>query len=501
MSIFLALLKGQCAIVPLLLLMRWALNRKQIPLGFLRKMHTCICFALIILSCFFAAFPGGKPDLPAATTAGGATVAGAGALSAPGQLPETIPNTPGSKPGFSTPPALALVAGAGLTLAFLLSLAGGLGFCVQVFRQIIQEKKLRAGAVKTSSDGNIRIFYVNGLQAAFASGLLLRAVYIPAGLKTEDREMRVVLAHEINHLKQGDHYRLFWESLLRHLFWYSWPARELYANGRQLRELYCDQLTARQFKSGEYLQILWQSVSRKLNGSLAGRLTTGWENRGLKGLLRRRVQLLAAGESRAGKKVCSLLLGMLLCSLLLCLVAWQIPQPDVPKRISAAGVLMDEKVEDPDLTTYVLDTDVPEEAPNVRIFTWPLPAGTGRITCPYGPRVNPFTQKNDFHYGLDIAWSRNTAVMAVRDGVVTETGYNPEGKGHYVLIKHSGEYSSQYTHLAEVLVSEGTKVSCGDVIGKLGSSGLSTGPHLHLEIRYRNSPLDPGPLLRPQDGD
>jgi len=125
------------------------------------------------------------------------------------------------------------------------------------------------------------------------------------------------------------------------------------------------------------------------------------------------------------------------------------------------------------------------------LFTSPL--ADSRITSPFGYRQNPFSGGMSFHPGVDLRASINTPVTAARDGVVKETG-TLEIYGHFIIIDHDGGYQSVYAHLNEVLVTPGQKVSAGDRIALSGNSGISTGPHLHFEIRRNGKPVDPAGL-------
>jgi len=125
------------------------------------------------------------------------------------------------------------------------------------------------------------------------------------------------------------------------------------------------------------------------------------------------------------------------------------------------------------------------------LFSTPL--NDTRVTSPFGYRQNPFSGGMSFHPGVDLRASINTPVLAARDGVVKETG-TLEIYGHFIIIDHDGGYQSVYAHLNEVLVSPGQKVSAGDRIALSGNSGISTGPHLHFEIRRDGKPVDPAGL-------
>lgn len=120
---------------------------------------------------------------------------------------------------------------------------------------------------------------------------------------------------------------------------------------------------------------------------------------------------------------------------------------------------------------------------------------SGEITSGFGYRIHPITQKLDYHTGVDIAAPLGTAVIAAADGVVVERGVS-EINGRYILIRHNDHTETFYGHLSRYKAAEGDKVKAGDVIGLVGSTGLSTGPHLHFEIRLDGVAVDPETVLQ-----
>jgi murein DD-endopeptidase MepM/ murein hydrolase activator NlpD len=124
-------------------------------------------------------------------------------------------------------------------------------------------------------------------------------------------------------------------------------------------------------------------------------------------------------------------------------------------------------------------------------FSWPV---TGTITSPFGWRSNPFGGGPEFHQGLDIAAPTGTAVTAAASGTVIMAQWYG-GYGNYILIDHGGGYSTGYGHLSAMYVSVGQAVQRGQAIGAVGSTGQSTGPHLHFEVRIAGKPVDPAPRL------
>lgn len=120
-------------------------------------------------------------------------------------------------------------------------------------------------------------------------------------------------------------------------------------------------------------------------------------------------------------------------------------------------------------------------------YVWPV---HGRITSYYGRRNLGMGTAN-FHQGVDVAAPIGTAIVAARSGTVTFAGWSNAGYGYLVRIRHAGNEESYYAHQSEMYVSVGQHVRQGDVIGRIGSTGLSTGPHLHFEIRRAGRAHDP----------
>ena len=119
----------------------------------------------------------------------------------------------------------------------------------------------------------------------------------------------------------------------------------------------------------------------------------------------------------------------------------------------------------------------------------------GKINSPYGWRRHPITRRSDFHTGLDIKASRGTVIRSSRDGVVAYVGWMG-GYGKVVVVDHQGGQSTLYAHCSSILTKQGARVSAGDNIARVGSTGRTTGPHLHFEIRTGNTPVNPLQYLR-----
>ena len=127
-----------------------------------------------------------------------------------------------------------------------------------------------------------------------------------------------------------------------------------------------------------------------------------------------------------------------------------------------------------------------------RGFSFPL--RTYRLTSGFGMRKNPVTGNMRFHEGLDLAAPAGTEVYAAGDGIVTEIGEDPI-YGNYIVIKHSGDWASLYGHLQKVGTTLRSAVKSTMIIGWVGSTGQSTGPHLHFELRQNGKAQDPDKYL------
>ena len=131
------------------------------------------------------------------------------------------------------------------------------------------------------------------------------------------------------------------------------------------------------------------------------------------------------------------------------------------------------------------------------VLSWPM--AKFKITQPFGPTsviLEPsLAGYAHFHTGIDIAAPLGTPVMAAADGLVVAVGHTSVGYGNYVIIDHGGGIQTLYGHLLTTNVTVGTKVLRGQEIGEEGSTGFSTGPHVHFELRKDNQVVDPMPYL------
>jgi murein DD-endopeptidase MepM/ murein hydrolase activator NlpD len=122
---------------------------------------------------------------------------------------------------------------------------------------------------------------------------------------------------------------------------------------------------------------------------------------------------------------------------------------------------------------------------------WPV---RGMLSSGFGVRKSPFTDTPVFHQGMDIVARAGTPVSAAAPGTVVKSGYEAL-LGNVVVVDHGSGYRSVYAHLSERTAGEGTFVAKGDLLGKVGATGRTTGPHLHFEIRLNGLPVNPARFL------
>ena len=126
-------------------------------------------------------------------------------------------------------------------------------------------------------------------------------------------------------------------------------------------------------------------------------------------------------------------------------------------------------------------------------LAWPVPGYT-RISSKYGMRTHPITGVYKLHTGVDISAPMGANFIAANDGIVTKAGYN-SAYGNMVIIDHGGGVSTLYAHGSEILVQVGQTVKRGEAVLKVGSTGYSTGPHAHFEVRLNGVVTDPMPYI------
>jgi murein DD-endopeptidase MepM/ murein hydrolase activator NlpD len=136
------------------------------------------------------------------------------------------------------------------------------------------------------------------------------------------------------------------------------------------------------------------------------------------------------------------------------------------------------------------------EIPNI----WPIKGGIGHISMYFGQNENPFTGQYYIHKGIDLStYRQGDPIAATADGQVVTMEYSPDF-GNFIIIKHKHGFYTRYAHLLSFRVTKGQRVQQGEVIGYIGNTGLSTGPHLHYEVHIGSDVVDPYKYLNVRSG-
>jgi len=128
------------------------------------------------------------------------------------------------------------------------------------------------------------------------------------------------------------------------------------------------------------------------------------------------------------------------------------------------------------------------------VYTWPCP-GHSTISSLFGMRYHPILKTRKMHTGIDISAPSGASIIAADAGTVFYSGWM-SGYGQVIVINHGAQMSTLYAHQSTLLASKGASVTKGQIIGRVGSTGFSTGPHLHFEVRVHGSPVDPAGYVR-----
>ena len=169
---------------------------------------------------------------------------------------------------------------------------------------------------------------------------------------------------------------------------------------------------------------------------------------------------------------------------------YQFEAADGPYDSLTMTAAVDGREKDIDLTAW-LPEQSGEAAPaaDETAFVWPVQEG-GTVSNSFGSRWAPGGREAVFHSGVDIASAEGSIILAAADGAVAETGFNASD-GNYLVLDHGDGLETRYAHCRDIAVQAGDAVRAGEMIGAVGSTGMSTGPHLHFEVRQDGEARDP----------
>lgn len=311
---------------------------------------------------------------------------------------------------------------------------------------------------------SVVVKFSNHISTPFTMGIFLPKIVLPIRLvECSSVHLESILAHEMAHIKRYDDFWIVLQNLIQ-IFYFFHPAVWLTNHNLYIaRECMCDSLVLAQKKidRSTYGQGLLYSLKSTFRGfEFAGVLPTFCSP--VK-VIKIRIQNLKKGHPM--KKPLYLKVIFIIAALIVLPMAGKSEQST--QKISSAGVL----------------NSVTEN--HSISFQNPLPTNSYQITSTYGNRKHPISGEIKFHRAIDLKAQAGTDVYSAADGIVklAQNSYTPgQGNGKYIDIEHANGFLTRYTQLSDIVVKEGQEVKKGDIIGKVGSSGLSTGPHLHFEI-------------------
>ncbi|QMV43077.1 M56 family metallopeptidase [Cohnella cholangitidis] len=340
----------------------------------------------------------------------------------------------------------------------------------KLFKRLIHEGDIRS---------RVRIRLTGLVSAPALFGIVSPAVLIPRHLigQLSPNEWECIIRHELAHLKRRDIPINLLAYVLASVHWFN-PAVWYGLRGmRADQEAACD---ASVLSSSELRETYAASIIRLLEiGASRTTVTAGVGFFGTKNQIKRRIVMIHQYKP-SKKRVSFIGVAILVAAALFTL----------PSAFASGKGDSSTAAEQP-TTAPIVDTR--KEAGSVTI---PFIAPTaGKLTSPYGERIHPVTSKKSLHDGIDIANKKGTDVYAAAGGKVVKAEYDKK-YGNTIKIEHNGIWTTEYRHLDKLSVEEGASVESGDLIGLMGSTGESTGPHLHFSVLSDGKYIDPMTVIK-----
>jgi murein DD-endopeptidase MepM/ murein hydrolase activator NlpD len=405
----------------------------------------------------------------AAATSGAAlepaALAGKGALGERGPGAAT-----GSRAGWPSAAAEAVAFARGAAVG--LCAIGALLFCLRLARYVQWARGALRRSVLVGREGGIELRTWDGPACSF--GMFWPVALLPeTGDRDRDAAMRL---HEGAHLALGHVYWNFLQEMAADLFWFNPIFRTMERRGREAREFEADESAARGMGRAAYAESLVAEAEAATRGTgLRPAIASLWGAG-----LAERIGALSRGRKRpSALALASLAAAAALCAGAASPLAAQASPAERRSAVAAAA---------------------PSATAGPRFLPGPSrvieAAGAVRVTQPYGEAVDPIDGSRYFHEGLDLAVPGDSRpyVVAWDAGRVSRSGFD-ETYGNFVELVHAGGFVTFYSKLSVRSVEVGDEVERGRRIGVLGSTGRSTGPHLHFVLSKDGAELDPSPYL------
>jgi murein DD-endopeptidase MepM/ murein hydrolase activator NlpD len=281
----------------------------------------------------------------------------------------------------------------------------------------------------------------------------------------------LIIEHEKVHVVQYHWIDLILVEIASIILWFN-PVMIFYKRSVKIQhEFLADASTIKNNTSvGEYLTCILEEI--QLENSLAPTSPFYQSN-----TIKKRIRMITKNKTSVSASLVYLLSLPVVCLLLFSFATKPVPSFEVD-----------------DIVTENFAGDINLNLAENRPSIAPVEMSKAEISSGFGDRRNPLTKEKQFHTGMDFKLAEGEHVVATADGVITESAFD-KGHGNYIIIKHDDTYATKYSHLKSALAKTGDQVKKGDLIGYVGNTGLSVGPHLHYEVSKDGKTVDPKDYL------
>lgn len=350
-----------------------------------------------------------------------------------------------------------------------------------------------------------RICASSSRRAPLTFGVFRPTVLLPEDLPVGDAQFQLVLAHELAHIRRKDCLRKLLLTVCLCLYWWNPLVWMMVWLANRDMELACDEAVLRALGSDcrkAYALTLLDMAQRKPKSAP---LCSGFARSSAEERIR---AILSFKRIPAWVGICVAILFVLTASVFT-------TQAVSPSAIPEMELAVQEEIPEENLAVSVSESELlpatppimPEQEAESEIesemqtrseapaYIFPLEDAHAEVTVFYGWQAHPVTKQKSLHSGVDLAADYGTNVLAVADGTVLNCSYDM-AYGYILTLEHADGVQTQYAHLSEFLVKAGDTVRQGQIIAKTGSSGWSTGPHLHLGVLIDGEAVDPLETLK-----
>jgi len=338
------------------------------------------------------------------------------------------------------------------------------------FRLVMQIRSLillvRQNVLRRS--GSFNLVYTKDPYSPFS---VFNYIFLGQNIPGSDG-LKGILRHELTHARQFHSLDRFFVELLCILFWFN-PFIYLYRRSiTEVHEYIADRCTIRSgFRLESYQYLILDLATNHEDFGLTSKFSNS--------LTKKRIIMMNRINNTKKNLLRKLLLLPVILAVVVCFGFDYQLNISVPVQEGSNAILVYLDTENPDIPSGM-----------------PIEEGADfKVTSGWGMRMHPIKKEEMMHYGIDLAAPMGTPVVATANGKVESAEFK-EGYGNLVKLKHNEEYATLYTQLESYKVKTGQKVKKGKVIGFLGQSGNSTGPHLHYEVHKNGERVDPGNYIK-----